>query len=101
MKNPPEFYAARDDVEGGRLPKCNMRTLRKHLAALQVRQPWESDPLGAGATMRKTEWLAKIKKEIENKKSARKDIAISILVKVVAGLLVVGLVSLLSFLFFS
>lgn len=90
-KNPPEFYAARDDVDGGLLPKRNMRTLRKHRAALLVRRDWEGDPSTAEACYRKAQWLAKIEKEIENRKKQRrdfwKDVALRVFCPLLAGLI--------------
>ena len=89
-KNPPEFYAARDDVEGGLIPKRNMRTLRKHRAALLVRRSWEDNPLTAEACDRKAQWLAKVEKEIENRKTKQddlwKDIVLRVGCTLIAGL---------------
>jgi hypothetical protein len=95
QKNPPEFYQARDDVDGGMLPKRSMRTLRKHCAALKMRQPWEDDPKCSGAVMRKAEWLGKIEQEIERRKHERRSRIFSVSEMVLAGSLVllVGWVS--------
>lgn len=67
-KNPPEFLAARDDVDGGLLPKRDMRTLYKHRAALLFRQSWEDNPLASEACHKKSQLLAKVEKEIESRK---------------------------------
>ncbi|GEM_PF-6730418 len=92
MKNPPEFYAARDAVEHNHLLKCSIHKLKKHLSSLQVHQPWESDPLAADAKLRKGDWILKLEKEIEKRKLARKYTIKSIFIKVAAGLIVAGII---------
>jgi len=99
MTNPPEFYAARDNVQKGILSKRSMRTLKKHLAALTIRQPWEIDALGAVASLRKAEWLSKIEKEIEARKAKRQKTTTSILKHLLEGLLLAGILWFLSLLY--
>ena len=100
-KNPPEFYAARDDVEHGLLPKRSMRTLRKHRAALMARSIWQDQPNVDDALFRKAQWRAAVEKEIESRAASRRNVSAAIWQKVVAGLIVAAIIAIVSHIYSS
>jgi hypothetical protein len=85
------FYKARDAIENGSYLKASVRTLRRYHAELKRPQPWENDPKAAFAVSMKAGWIAKVDKEIENRKKRRKAtfrrFLLGILITVIGGLI--------------
>lgn len=97
--NPPEFYAARDAVMNGAYIQMRTGILRRYINVLRKHRPWESIPECAATAMMKAEWLAKLKHEIEVRKEKRRKVAADITKKVAAGLIVAGIIALMTWVF--
>lgn len=92
-----KFYKARDAIENGTYLKASIWMLRRYRAELKRPQLWESDPKAAYAVLTKAGWVAKVDKEIENRKERRRAFVRSVAKGVLIGVIVGVILLLLSY----